>query len=134
MEAGIHAGLTPAEGRGFGLKVGAAFLALAGISYWRGHSIAPMVLGGLGGLLFLGGLVVPGQLGGVYRGWMGLAGLISKVTTPIFLGIVYFLVLTPLGLIRRAFGKRPIDHGLVEGGYWVRRTVTRPPQHMERQF
>lgn len=134
MEAGVHARLTPAEGRGFGLKVGAAFLVMAGISRWRGHDLAPLVIGGLGAALVAGGLLVPGSLGGVHRAWMRLAELISKVTTPIFLGIIYFVLLTPVGLIRRAMGKSGIEHPVVDGGYWVRRAAPRPPQHMERQF
>ena len=39
---------------------------------------------------------------------MGLALLISKVTTPLFMGIVYFIVLMPIGLVRRLSGKSPI--------------------------
>ena len=54
------------------------------------------MLGALGGALALAGLVVPRDLGPVERAWMGLAHPISKVTTPIFMGVMYFLVLTPI--------------------------------------
>ena len=41
---------------------------------------------------------------------MGLAHAISKVTTPIFMGVVYFVVITPIGFIRRrAFGSNPLS-------------------------
>ena len=118
MEAGIPAGLTPKEGRKFGLLVGTAFLVLGAISLWRGHVWPPRVFAVLGGLLILGGLLVPGRLGPVYRAWMGLAHLLSKVTTPLFMGIVYFVVMTPIGLIRRALGKNPLRHRPVNDSYW----------------
>ena len=60
------------------------------------------------GSCLLGGLLVPGKLGPVYRAWMGLAHVISKVTTPIFMGVVYFLVITPIAVLRRTFGGNPL--------------------------
>lgn len=125
----IPARLNPAEGRRFGLVVGAAFLVFAGLSWWRGHTLAPYILASLGGALVLAGLVIPGSLGPVYRAWMGLAHVLSRVTTPIFLGIAYYLVLTPIGLILRAVGRNPLD---VRGTGWVRREQDR--SDLERQF
>ena len=95
MERPIRARLTRSEGRRFAFPVGLAFLAVASITLWRGHQSASLVLGGLAVALLLAGALIPTRLGPVYRGWMGLALVISKVTTPIFLGVVYFLVITP---------------------------------------
>ena len=65
------------------------------------------MLGGV--LLMLGGTRWFRRcLGPVQRAWMGLAHAISKVTTPIFMGVVYFLVLTPIGLLRRALGRQAV--------------------------
>jgi len=104
LETGVPARLSPAEGRKFGLVVGGAFLLFGGISHWRGHTVAPLVLWSLGGVLFLAGLLIPGMLGPVHRAWMGFAHALSKITTPIFMGLVYFVVLAPVGLVRRLFG------------------------------
>ena len=134
MEARIPAGLTVAEGRKFGVTVGGAFLLLAAISMWRGHVIAPRILGTLGGLLIVGGVVIPGQLGPVYRGWMGLAMVISRFTTPVFMGIVYFVVLTPMAIIRRLVGGNPMRHTAVEDSYWEARSTPPRPDGMEHQF
>ena len=119
MAERVSARLTPAEGRKFAFTVGLAFVVLAGISYWRGHQLPPKVLGGLGVLLLVAGALVPGHLGPVQRGWMGLAHVLSKVTTPIFLGVVYFVILTPIGLVMRAFGRRALKHPLQNDSYWV---------------
>ena len=75
MAEGIRTRLTRSEGRKFGLSVGTAFLALTALLVWRGHIPAASVTGTLGGLLLLGGLLIPGKLGPVYAAWMGLAGL-----------------------------------------------------------
>src|SRR5438093_4840490 len=91
----ISARLTVAEGRRFGLTVGAAFLALAGLAWWRGRVLTFDVAVGVGLALVIAALVVPARLGLFYRLWMGLAAVMSKVTTPIFMGIVYFVVVTP---------------------------------------
>jgi len=87
----------------------------------------------LGALLWVAGLVAPAQLGPVYRGWMRLALAISKVTTPIFMGVVYFLVFTPAGAIMRLVGKRPIVHPVSNGSVWYDATV-RPRGDLTRQF
>lgn len=124
---------TARDGRKFAFPVGTAFFVLMGITIWRDHQTAAWVLGGLGSALFVGGVVAPAQLGPVYRGWMKMALVISKVTTPIFLGIVYYLLLTPTGFIMRLLGKRPIVHEPQQASYWRRgRSSTR--SDLRRQF
>lgn len=132
----IPARLTPDRLRRFALTVGAAFAGLAGLSWWRGHAVAPFALVGLGVALGLAGLVAPARLGPVYRGWMRFGLLLSKVTTPIFLGLVYFGLLTPMGILMRLAGRNPLRHRAADGGYWKRRV---PPaagggNTLQRQF
>ncbi len=124
---------TASDGRRFAFPVGIAFLVLAGVLFWRGKDPAFQVTSALGGVLLIAGVVAPGRLGPVYRAWMRMALMISKVTTPIFMGIVYFLVITPTGLIMRALGKKPIEHRLEDGSYW-RSTAGRPVSDLRRQF
>ena len=119
--------------RRFALTVGAAFLALAAASYLRGHRAAPAVLGGAGAALLVGGLLVPARLGGVYRGWMRLALAISRVTTPLFMGVVYFAILTPLALVRRLGGHQlGVAPGARSG--WVDRPAEARRSDLRRQF
>jgi Saxitoxin biosynthesis operon protein SxtJ len=107
LEAGIPARLT-------------AFLVLGGLLYFWRHLATPgAVAGGLGALLALAALAVPSHLGPLQRAWMGLAHLISRVTTPIFMGIVFFLVMMPIGLLRRLAGKNALAHPERDGGYWA---------------
>jgi len=134
LERRIPAGLTPAEGRKFGLTVGAAFLVITGILWWRDHPTAMAVTGVLGGMLVLAGLLIPGKLGPVHDGWMKLALVISKVTTPILMAVLYFVVLLPSGVIMRLVGKRPLVHPAGATGYWILRRRGGEHNPMERQF
>jgi hypothetical protein len=119
----VPARLTPAEGRRFGLQVGLAFAALGGLAWWRGHPRLAAVLLVAGGVLVTAGLLAPGGLGPVYRGWMRLALALSKVTTPLILGIVYLLVFMPVGLLLRLFGHRPLARDRSATSYWMRRSA-----------
>lgn len=118
MAARVRSRLTAAEGRRFGLTVGLAFLAIAGVLWWRMHPGVAGVLATLGGGLVLGGLLSPTLLGPVERVWMGLAHAISKVTTPIVMGAMYMLVITPVAALRRTFGGNPLAHASADGSYW----------------
>jgi hypothetical protein len=134
MATRISTRLTAAQGRRFALTVGAAFLVFAGIAWWRGHPTSSAVLGTLGGVLSLAGLVIPTYLGPVEREWMRLAHLISKVTTPIVMGVMYLGVLTPIGVLRRLFGGNPVVHAAYDASYWKSRPEGRRAGNLKRQF
>lgn len=121
MANAVPARLTPSEGRKFALTVGTAFLALASVMWWRGRAAAALVLGMCGGLLGFAGIVVPSRLGPVHRGWMGLAHALSKVTTPVFLGVVYFVVLLPVGALLRLLGRNPLKPKQEGDSFWIPR-------------
>ena len=134
MEAGIPTRLSASEGRKFGLTVGIAFLALAAVlQFWRHKEIAAAVAGALGALLVLAALVAPTRLGPVERAWMSLAKLISKVTTPVFMGVVFFVVITPIGLLMRLFGRKALVHREEQGGFWMA-PASGGRSDLERQF
>lgn len=115
----IQSRLTAREGRRFAFTVGAAFVVLGALSAWRGHQWPPRVLWVGGGTLLLAGVVVPGRLSGVHRAWMGLAHAISKVTAPIVVGAMYFLIITPVGALLRLMGRNPLRHRERDGGFWI---------------
>jgi len=56
--------------------------------------------------------LAPNWLEPVQRGWMRVALMISKVTTPIVLGVVFFLVIWPYGTVSRLFRKDPMRRRL----------------------
>ncbi len=129
----VPARLTPREGRRFALTVGLAFLVLSMLSLWRGHDTAPIILGALGVTLLLAGLAFPNRLGPVHRGWMAFGLMLSKVTTPIFMGLLYFVAITPVALAMRAFGRRPLKADEHSGGFWAKHESS-SNQVMTRQY
>ena len=130
----IPARLTAAEGRKFGVTVGTAFVVLAGILLWRDKMLASQITGVLGGLLLLAALVAPTRLGGIQRGWMAFGLALSKITSPIFMSIVYIGVVTPIGFIRRTLGRNPlVPVAAPDGSVWAERQPNSPKQ-MERLF
>ncbi|MGK2960907.1 MAG: SxtJ family membrane protein [Gemmatimonadaceae bacterium] len=128
---------TSQRGRRFALTLAAAFALVAAVVFWRGRDTPALVIGGISAVLLVAGVAVPARLGPVERAWMGFARAISRVTTPIFMGIVYFVVLTPAGWVRRTFGSNPIAHTGEAGTYWAsrpRRDAETSRRRMERQF
>jgi saxitoxin biosynthesis operon SxtJ-like protein len=124
-----------AVARRFGLTVGSAFLLLGALLAWRGKPAGAVSLAAVGALLALGGLARPVWLRPVYQAWMQVGQLLSKVTTPIILGVIYFLVITPFGLIRRLSGRDSLARSKRATSYWVGREGSPSDRSgMEHQF
>jgi len=106
--------------REFGLVVGAVFVLLGSWWLYRGKflSASPVVLP-LGILLVLFGLIWPRALVLPKKAWMLLAEGLSFVTTRLILGLVFFLVVTPIGVIKRLSGWDPLSRrGGRSESYW----------------
>ena len=119
------------DGRRFALTLSAGFLFLAAIAYWKGNSRVATVSATLAVIALLAALLVPGRLEPVREAWMGLGEAIGKVTTPVLLAIVYYGLVTPIGLLRRLV--RSLHRSSAEHG-WYRRTPLPPRERLERQF
>ena len=127
---------TPAELRRFGRTVGGIFLLLAAVSWWRGHEIPPLVLGTLGVLLVVPAFIAPRVLGPVERGWMAMAAVLGAINTRIILTVVYVIVVTPIGWLRR-LGGDPLNRGLKTdaSSHWVKRdSEPVDPERYRKQF
>lgn len=134
MAGHLPARLSRAESRRFGFTIGAAFLVLAGIAWWRDHATIMVVLAVLGSLLAAAGALAPGVLPPVHRIWMLGAERLSRLTTPVILGFIYFLVITPIGLVRRALGRDPLTTPRPAESVWVRRPPGARRGDLRRQF
>ena len=75
----------------FGLVTGGIFVALFGLFFpWVLELSFPTWPWVLGGILAIWGLAAPGTLRPIYQVWMKFGLLLSRITTPIVLGIVFF--------------------------------------------
>jgi len=80
------------------------------------------------------GIVVPNALRPVYKGWMRFGLILNKITTPILLGIVFFLLITPMGLIRRLAGKDSLSRTLDDRASYRVSSEKRSAKSMEKPF
>lgn len=62
----------------------------------------------MGTLLILAGLFIPASLMVLNKTWILFAELLGTLNTWILLTMIYFLVFTPMGLLMRILGKRPL--------------------------
>lgn len=113
--------------RSFGLLVGGVLAAIAFVILWRsdwhaGHAV--QVLAGISSVLVLAGLILPAMLKPFYLVWMALAFTLGFVMTRVLLTLVFFLVVTPIGLVMRAFGRDPLHRRIDRStaSYWIRKT------------
>lgn len=122
--------------RKFGLVVGGLFLLLASYSWWRGHEVAPLILAALGAPLVMGGALAPHWLAPVERRWMALAHVLGRINTTLILGLLFYLVFTPIGMLRR-LGGDPLSRrmGEAKDSHWVRRESQQTsPDSYRHQF
>jgi hypothetical protein len=122
-----------ASDRSFGFLVGGAFLLLGLVSVVR-HGLGRLWMVVLGGLLLMLAVVWPRSLREIKRGWLFFGFLLGQVVSPIVLGIMFYAVITPFGVLMRLFGRdslrlRP-NPGLAT--YWRERSV--PISSMTDQF
>ncbi len=110
---------SPRALRKFGFTVGGAFLLSGAFLIWRHRPAGPPFFG-MGILLWLAALFTPASLKLFHRAWMTFALAMGWIMTRIILTFVFFLVVTPVALLQRLFGKRPLDLAFRDGAssYW----------------
>lgn len=122
--------------RRFGLSTGAIVAVLFGIALpylfeWP-YPRWPWIIAGV---LITWALVAPASLKHVYRNWMRLGLLLNRIVSPIVLGIVFFMVVTPLGLIMRMTGRDPMRRAAKSDQESCRvESNVRDASHLERPY
>jgi saxitoxin biosynthesis operon SxtJ-like protein len=123
------------ELRNFGLLVGAIFTV---IGFWptlfRGEPLHLWAFV-IGSVLILSGGLVPTWLAPIYRAWMWVGHVLGWINTRILLGIIFYGLITPIGIIFRLLGKDTMRQAFSDTSstYRVNRQA-RPASHMKFQF
>jgi hypothetical protein len=123
--------------REFGLLVGAVFTLLGLWWLYRGKfATARYVLASTGAALILLGAIVPRLLIIPRNFWMKLAEGLAYISSRIILAIIFFLVLTPIGLLKRALGWDPLQRrsGSRESFWHPYPERQKNPRHYEKMF
>ena len=121
----------------FGLIVGSVFVLLSCWWLYRGKfTTAAHVTLPLGTVLVLLALFFPRALFFPNRGWMLLAEGMSFLITRLILGLVFFLIVTPIGVVKRLSGWDPLSRrGGRSTSYWRPYSERqRNPRHYEKMY
>ena len=101
--------------RKFGLTTGAIVVVLFGLLIpWLFSFNLPKWPWILGGGLAAWALLAPKTLRPVYVGWMKFGHVMNWINTRLILGILFYGMFLPIGLIMRLFGKDPMHRKLDE--------------------
>ena len=123
--------------REFGLIVGGILTLLAAWWFYRGkfESYAPWVLA-VGILLVLLGIILPRALIYPNRFWLGIGRLLAAITSPIILGVIFFIVMTPIALVKRLMGWDPLDRrSAARNTYWIPyESYQQDKRHYEKMY
>jgi saxitoxin biosynthesis operon SxtJ-like protein len=123
--------------REFGLIVGGIFALLSVWWFYRGkfHDIRLVTLS-LGSVLVILGLLLPRALVWPNKAWMALAEVLSFVSMRVILALVFYVVITPIGCVKRICGWDPLRRRAPAAeSYWRPYTERQHnPRHYEKMF
>jgi hypothetical protein len=88
-------------------------------------------------VFLLAALAVPSILGPLNNLWLKFGLLLHRIVSPVVLGIMFFGVITPMGLVMRALGKDPLrlTREPEATTYWIDRQPPGPaPESLRDQF
>jgi hypothetical protein len=122
--------------RHFGLLVGGALMAIGLWPLWHHRGVRWWALA-IGLAFSLIALAAPSVLAPLKRVWMKFGWLLGRAVSPIVMGALLYLVITPVGLLQRLFGRDPLQlkWDREADTYWQFRQPPGPkPDSMTNQF
>ena len=117
--------------RSFGLFVGGTVLFIVSILTLIFRKDVPDIIPLIGLTLVGFAFLYPTLLKYPYYVWMGIAIVLGSVIAPIVLCMLFFLLLTPLGLLKRLFG---VAKKAKQETYWRPHEGSQDPKKMEELF
>ena len=124
------------ELRQFGRAMGVAFGLLGALFLWRHKGYHPYLLV-VSAVFFIFGITLPVILKPIQKVWMSIAILMGFVMTRVILIVLFYLVVTPIGLLAKLFGKDFLDLKFNRNAdsYWIARKANGfERSEYERQF
>ena len=123
--------------RHFGIGVSILISGVLGtlLALWYDGAVSlPLVM--LGGVILLIALTLPLALYWPYRGWMVVASLLNFVNTRLILGLAFFGLILPVGLLMRMIGKLgyPRCPEAKTGSYWQSRQSSPDASNLKEPF
>ncbi len=122
--------------RSFGFVFAAVFMVIGLWPLLGGNGVRLWALA-VAAIFLAAGAVLPRILAPMNRAWTKLGLLLHHVVNPLVMGFLFYLVVTPVGLLMRLFGKDPLRLRLdpEAKSYWIERRPPGPaPETMKNQF
>ena len=109
--------------RKFGLALATLLLVIGSWKYYKGQTTPSYIFLTAGAVSLASALFFQPIIKPVYMVMMKAAHILGWINTRILLGVIFYLMITPLGLIMRVFGKDILDQTIEphKEDYWVRR-------------
>lgn len=122
--------------RKFGLFFATVFLACAGYALWVEATGWAAVCLGSSAFFAIAALARPQLLAPLNRLWFLLGVLLGRIVNPVVLGLLFFLVITPVAVGTRWFGRDALRLKRRPGStYWIERHPAGPaPDSFKNQF
>ena len=108
-----------------------AVIAAAAAAYFHFRAASPYVAASLGALalvLLALTMVRPGALRGPRRAWIALGTVLGRIVSPLVLGAIYFVIITPLAIGGRLTGRDELrlKRQRQTASYWIEREAPVP--------
>ena len=102
---------------------------------WRfGHDVVPLLIWSFGGAVFLLGMFSPTSVRPVYRVLMVVTLPMGWAVSSVFLRVIYYGILTPIGFVLRFVGRDPLRIKKPStSSYYLERKQTRDLSSYYRQ-
>lgn len=123
--------------RAFGVVFAVVFSIIAAFQLWFGRVEWAIGLGAISLFFLLFARFAPKTLAPLNKAWMMVGLVLHKITNPIVLGSIYFLVFMPMGVVMRVFGYDPLrtKRSRDQESYWLERDPPGPASDsMGNQF
>ena len=122
--------------RKFGITIGVILLIIAGFLFWKEKESFQILLT-FGVTLCILGIAIPFILKPIYWVWMIFATILGWIMTRVILSLLFYIIVTPIGLIPRFFGKQFLElrWDKSKESYWNFRTNEHlKKENYEKQF
>ena len=122
--------------RKFGITIGIILMIIAGFLFWKEKESYQIFLT-VGTILFVLGILVPAVLKPIYWIWMIFATILGWIMTRVILSLLFYIIITPIGLILRFFGKQFLElkWDKSKESYWNYRAIKHlKMEDYEKQF
>ena len=118
----------PPSERSFGFLFVGVFAILSGYGFYKGWSvpsISSLVAASI--TLLLMTLARPSSLTRLNNAWFKLGMLLGMIVSPIVVGLLFSLLITPVALVTRACGRDALRRkAKPDGSYWIDRLPPGP--------